>query len=659
MMPVRLPQVRTWGMVLWVALTAGAARAQTAPVGPYWFGDFEREIGLLHDPVDAVVDDEGRILVLERLAARVTTFSRSGDRTGSWGTRGSGQGDLLAPRGIALAGGRLFIADEGLHRVAVFDADGAFIRSWGTFGAAPGQFCNPSGIAADATQVVVCDTGNDRVQVFNQEGRLIRVIGSRGTGDGQFRRPVDAAIAPDGSIYIVDADNARVQVFDSSGRFLRGFGEWGPFVGLLDDPSGIVLHGGETLVVDHRNHRVQAFSGTGGFLGAWGVHEIDLHEGRGKVHYPTALAVAPDGGFAVLVERVEDRVQIFGAVVPPPGLDRTTSLVTPPKADQTHFSRAVASDGPLVMLADPENHFNVTYDMRYEAPVIINQFGERGDRPGLLRQASCLELDLSRGRLIVADPVQQRLQEWSVRFDAAAPVKFDPDMVSFTGAIDLERLRANVLDPPLPHAMEPVGLSRLSGGELVMLDARNRRVLLLDAAMNVVRSWGRHGDGGAAAFLEPVALAVDQDRGEIVVLDALRCDVQVFDAHGAPLRAWAVRLPHEDREPGDSPISPSGLAIASNGDVLVTDAGGCRVLRFTREGKPVTSWGTRGAGMGEFWKPSAIALSQDGLIVVVDQGNHRAQSFDAKGSWVATFGLGRAYTRSNPPRPRQESDDDD
>lgn len=660
MRPVRLTSARTWGMALLIAWIAGVARAQPTSTAPFWFGDFEREIAGLHDPVDAAVDGEGRMHVLERLAARVSVYSRGGERLGAWGVRGDGPGELLAPRGIALAAGRVFITDEGLHRVCVFAPDGTFISSWGRFGSESGAFCDPSGVAADAERVVVCDTGNDRVQVFDHEGRLVRVIGSRGTGEGQFRRPVDAAIAMDGSIHIVDADNARVQVFDANGRFVRAFGEWGPFVGLLDDPTGIVLHGGEALVVDHRNHRVQAFSSAGGFLGAWGIHEVELHEGQGKVHYPTALAVDPRGAFAVLVERVEDRVQVFGAVVPPPGLDRTIALVTPPKADQTHFGRAIAADGPLLMLADPENHFTVTYDMRHEAPVIINQFGERGDRSGLLRLASCFDLDLSRGRLLIADPVQQRLQEWSITYDAAAPLKFDPDMASFSGAIDLDRLRASVSDAPLAHAMEPVGLGRLSGGELVVLDRRNRRVVLFDRAMNFVRSWGRMGGVGGGEFLDPVALAVDRVRSEIAVLDALRRDVQIFDDAGILRRVWRVIPPEESRTPTDETTAPSGLTIAPNGDVLVTDAGGCRVLRFSRDGEFKATWGKRGVGMSEFWKPGALTVAHDGLIVVVDQGNHRAQSFDGSGEWIATFGLGRAFTRSNPPRQvREEGDDDD
>ena len=86
------------------------------------------------------------------------------------GVRGSDDGQLNRPSGVAVCGARVHVADTLNHRVCEFDrATGAFVRACGgAKGAGDGELDWPSGIAAraDGRRVYVADTYNHRVQVW-------------------------------------------------------------------------------------------------------------------------------------------------------------------------------------------------------------------------------------------------------------------------------------------------------------------------------------------------------------------------------------------------------------------------------------------------------------------------------------------------------------
>lgn len=88
---------------------------------------------------------------------------------GAWGgTRGSGDGELLGPQGVAVDGsGNVYVIDEG-HRVQVFTSSGEFLFKWGALGRSDGEFERPNGIVVDESgKVYVLDTS--RIQVFSVE----------------------------------------------------------------------------------------------------------------------------------------------------------------------------------------------------------------------------------------------------------------------------------------------------------------------------------------------------------------------------------------------------------------------------------------------------------------------------------------------------------
>jgi hypothetical protein len=95
---------------------------------------------------------------------------------------------------------------------------------------------------------------------------------------------------------------------------------------------------------------------------------------------------------------------------------------------------------------------------------------------------------------------------------------------------------------------------------------------------------------------------------------------------------------------GDGPDTfnqPSDVLVARNGDIFVADGHGgnsnARIVKFTKDGKFIKTWGKKGSGPGEFDTPHAIAMDSKGRIFVGDRGNNRIQIFDQEGNFIAEW----------------------
>jgi DNA-binding beta-propeller fold protein YncE len=89
---------------------------------------------------------------------------------------------------------------------------------------------------------------------------------------------------------------------------------------------------------------------------------------------------------------------------------------------------------------------------------------------------------------------------------------------------------------------------------------------------------------------------------------------------------------------------PTGVAIGANGDIFVTDGhspnahNNARVLKFTRDGKFIKSWGQKGAAPGDFDEPHDIFIGgTQNRVYVADRKNARIQVFDQDGKFIAAW----------------------
>ena len=83
---------------------------------------------------------------------------------------------------------------------------------------------------------------------------------------------------------------------------------------------------------------------------------------------------------------------------------------------------------------------------------------------------------------------------------------------------------------------------------------------------------------------------------------------------------------------------PTDMAIASNGDVFISDGyGNARIVHCDKNGKFIKSWGTLGNTDGRFSIPHAIAIDSKDNIYVADRNNVRIQVYDTNGKQTASW----------------------
>jgi streptogramin lyase len=87
-------------------------------------------------------------------------------------------------------------------------------------------------------------------------------------------------------------------------------------------------------------------------------------------------------------------------------------------------------------------------------------------------------------------------------------------------------------------------------------------------------------------------------------------------------------------------FQPNDVVVAPNGDVFVSEghtstAGTtARVLKFSKDGKFIKSWGKLGTASGDFDQPHALAMDSRGRLFVGDRNNNRIQIFDQDGKFL-------------------------
>jgi streptogramin lyase len=145
---------------------------------------------------------------------------------------------------------------------------------------------------------------------------------------------------------------------------------------------------------------------------------------------------------------------------------------------------------------------------------------------------------------------------------------------------------------------------------------------------------------GAGMLLFPHGLHVDPD-GNVWVTDGLGKDgkgQQVFKF--SPDGKVLMRLGQAGVAGSglDQFNAPSAVVVAPNGDVFVADGHGgntnARIMKFTRDGKLIKTWGHKGSGNGELDIPHALAMDSRGRLFVADRGNNRIQIFDQDGNYL-------------------------
>jgi DNA-binding beta-propeller fold protein YncE len=200
--------------------------------------------------------------------------------------------------------------------------------------------------------------------------------------------------------------------------------------------------------------------------------------------------------------------------------------------------------------------------------------------------------------------------------------------------------------PKLPPGESFGMVSRVatdSQDRVYVFQRKDPPVVVFDREGKYLGAWG------SGEVTDPHGLKIIDD----IVYTTDRSDsvAKSFTLDGKVLLALGQRGVHSDTgnitnwlaERAAGPFNhPTEMIAHPNGDIYVTDGyRNARVHRFTREGRPVKSWGAPGHGPGQFHLPHSIAFDPDGKLYVADRANKRIQIFSPDGDFLGQWtGMG-------------------
>ena len=263
----------------------------------------------LNGPRGTTTNSKGQVIVVEQKGNCISVLTPEGEKIRTFGTKGSGEGQLNYPCGITVDGDdNMYVVDCYNHRIQKFTPTGKFIAAVGNQGSNHLQFTHPIGICFNQrnNNLYVCDQLNQRIQVLSTDLMFVRCFGSQGSGNGHFQNPLYAAFDDANNLYVTDRVNHRVQVFTADGQFVRAFthkanGEH------LQYANAIAIDSSNTVYVNERNrHCVSVFTQQGEYITTFGT------KGAEEGQFDGVYGLSIDHNDSIIVSDYDNgRLQIF------------------------------------------------------------------------------------------------------------------------------------------------------------------------------------------------------------------------------------------------------------------------------------------------------------------------------------------------------------
>ena len=282
-----------------------------------------------------------------------------------------------------------------------------------------------------------------------------------------------------------------------------------------------------------------------------------------------------------------------------------------PGAMQAPRGMDIAADG-TIYVADSRNHRIVHYAQDGTLLDSWGRFADRlqGDAPGGTFNEPWGVAVGPDGSVYVADTWNHRIQKFTA----------DGEFITAWGDFG-QAENEYAFWGPRDVAVD-------AEGHVYVTDTGNKRIVVFDEDGKFLSSFGSA--GMELGFLdEPVGVAVDAD-GKVYVVDTWNQRVQMFAADptiedrlvyrammGFEVMGWY----------GQSLENKPYIDVSPTGDVFVTDPESYRVIQFSNDGQYVSSWGTYSAATDGFGLASGVAVAPDGHVWVSDGVNNRILRF--------------------------------
>jgi DNA-binding beta-propeller fold protein YncE len=300
------------------------------------------------------------------------------------------------------------------------------------------------------------------------------------------------------------------------------------------------------------------------------------------------------------------------------GIEPIFALYGPGSGKKPFFDKPMAATwGPdgRIYVADSKNNRVVVFS---ENGRYLRQFGEFGIakppvgskitwKPGQLNYPTGIATDTN-GDVYVADFYNDSISVFTAdgAFLRRFPSPYRPTGKGSSGA---------------GNSGIAVAAIAVSDGKVYAADSY--QILVFDRQGRLLQQFGRPGTG-VDSLDHPNGIAVDK-QGRIYVSDSNNNRVTAFSAEGTVL--WTTGGPITSlTEASPNPfVLPRGIAVLSDGSILVADPLAHQLVKLTSAGKFAASYGVRGQEPGQVNFPNGLAVRDD-LILVSDKENNRVQA---------------------------------
>jgi DNA-binding beta-propeller fold protein YncE len=542
---------------------------------------------------------DGTILIGDYWNYKVRRFSASGELLQTFGSKGKGPDQNLAPHGVGVSpvDGTIYVSDLNWGEIDIYNADGTYRSSFANRECAQCYGYTPR-IAVNSQGDVYTATAHPygfvppSILVFDANGVFKFKFGVVGTEEGQFSLPSGIDIGPNDDVYVADSKRHKILVFDKAGTFLREFGEAGEGPGVFSsDMRGIRIdkERGWLYAVDADSSEIEKFDLDGNPLATWGTHGEGPGQfgdgGRELTLLADGTVIAPDFSNTRVNAYTPDGEFLFdfpNPPIPPPdgGFNQAQDVAADPTAD-------------AVYVIDTFNHRvqQFTRDGTF-----VRKWGFRGTNDPYA-------MNYPRG--IAVDPITHDVWVANTR---------DGEVIAYTSAGGfIRRFGQEGTGPGQFYYHRGIWVGK--DGRVYVPDSGNARLQVFTKTASVPLYTKPCGVQSLSLFLG--CSGVTQDAvGNIYAAAVSENKIYKYSKTGTLLATWGA----------DRLNKPYDVAFYG-GRLYVSEMNGNKISVWTPAGVYVGKFGTKGAGTGQFNQPRGISVDGVGNLYVVDGLNERILVF--------------------------------
>lgn len=239
---------------------------------------------------------------------------------------------------------------------------------------------------------------------------------------------------------------------------------------------------------------------------------------------------------------------------------------------------AIGSDG-LIYVADKNNHRIQAFDSEGN---LIRNWGKKGSLDGEMKEPQAIAVG-SDGAVYVSDNGNRRI------------LKFDRNGNQIARLGDKNTVSSNI-----------TGIAVDAKGNIYTVDTDKHRIVIFDQKGEVIKTIGKKGK--ASGMMEdPSAIAIDQF-GNIYVVDSSNKRIQKFGANGNFSKLFGNEMELD---------SPTGLGLAKNGNIYLTDKGLGQIFVYDSTGMLIVNW-KRMNENEQFDEPTDVVIDDAGNVYIID-----------------------------------------